>query len=206
MRIHKYCVCKDLPIVKSSMEILIIRHHKEARRPSNTARIAALCLPKAQIVDFPFEDSSIIIDPSQDLLIYPAETTTCRQVNQQTSFKRLIFLDGTWRQTRKMYRKISGLQSVAWTTLEPHHNPPPKVRKPPFVGGMSTMEAIGRALGQFEGDDKEMKLYEGLSLWIDAVRQNTGITAELTSGEDFTDVRKRTSSSAQNLIEQSKQE
>ena len=204
LRIHKYCVCNQLPLINSSLNILIIRHEKESSRPSNTARIAALCLSKATIIDFPCDASELHLDPSKDLLIYPVNDDIVPIKTTTRTPKRLVFLDGTWRQTRKIYKKIEGLQKLPWTILSPSGNPPPKIRKTHFPCGMSTMEAIGRAIGQFEGETQEHLLYKGLSLWIDAVRKNTGITLELKSGEDFTDVRRRASKLGQDLVEQSK--
>ena len=128
------------------------------------------------------------------------ETTICNSIDKERYVekaedaqkpKRLIFLDGTWGQTRKMYRKIPSLHKVSWTSLSASPKPPPKIRKSSFSNGMSTMECVGRAIGLFDEPEKESTLYRGLEIWIDAVRRNSGIAIPLQSGESFSEVRIR---------------
>ena len=191
-----------MPLVQTNLQILIIRHHKETKKRSNTARIASICVPTISIIQYPFDISKTAFDPSKDLLIYPVskETMIPNLISKEARFQdikngkktpRLIFLDGTWSQTRKLYRKTEGLHKIPWTVLSAHPKPPPKIRKSFFPNGMSTMECIGRAIGIFDNQDKELDLYKGLEIWVDAVRRNSGISFPLKSGESFSEVRIR---------------
>ena len=201
-RITPFCICSEIPKIQTDLSILIIRHHRETKRRSNTARIASICIPSIHIIQYPFLQGAPSFDSKSDLLIYPVsnETTICNSIDKKRSFekaedaqkpKRLIFLDGTWSQTRKMYRKTPSLHKVSWTSLSASMKPPPKIRKSSFSNGMSTMECVGRAIGLFDELEKETTLYRGLEIWIDAVRRNSGIAIPLQSGESFSEVRIR---------------
>ena len=201
-RITPFCICSEMPKIQTNLSLLIIRHHRETKRRSNTARIASICIPSIRIIQYPFLQKPPTFDSKNDLLIYPVsnETTIHNSKNQETYFektkglqgpKRLIFLDGTWSQTRKMYRKTPKLHQLSWMSLPASKNPPPKIRKSSFSNGMSTMECIGRAIGFFDQSEKESILYQGLEIWIDAVRRNSGIALPLQSGESFSEVRIR---------------
>jgi DTW domain-containing protein YfiP len=191
-----------MPKIQTDLNILIIRHHKETKRRSNTARIASICIPSIRIIQYPFLQKPPSFDSTNDLLIYPVsnETTIRNSIDKKTYFekvkdsqkpKRLIFLDGTWSQTRKMYRKTPNLHQVSWISLPASQKPPPKIRQSSFSNGMSTMECVGRAIGFFDQPEKESILYRGLEIWIDAVRRNSGIALPLESGESFSEVRIR---------------
>ena len=188
--------------IQTQLQIVIIRHEKETKRRSNTARIASICIPTLQIIEYPFKTSILTVDPVSDILIYPvSQDTTIQSVHNTNAEeseetkrpqpKRLLFLDGTWTQTRKMYRKTDVLHKIPWMILPPSSNPPPKIRKSSFEDGMSTMESVGRAIGFFEDPEKEVLIYKGLSLWIDSVRRNSGITIPIHAGESFSEVRIR---------------
>jgi DTW domain-containing protein YfiP len=141
-------LCAELPRIHSNTEILIVRHAAEDWLTSNTGRLAALMLSNSRIVRYgggePFDDSMIAGDGTW--LLYPGPHQTLRQPLP----RRFVVLDGSFRQARRMYKRISALRALPELSLSAPSNQRPRLRNPPTVDGMSTIEAIATVLGQFE--------------------------------------------------------
>ena len=45
----RLCLCPELPRLDTRTELILIRHHKEKEKSTNTARIAALALARCQL-------------------------------------------------------------------------------------------------------------------------------------------------------------
>jgi DTW domain-containing protein YfiP len=145
------CLCAELPRIDSSIEFVIVRHIKEDWLTSNTARLAALILTKARIVKYgneePFDDSLLCGDGTW--LLYPGS----HQTPTQPLPRRFVVLDGTFRQARRMYKRISALRALPELALSAPSHQPHRLRNPPRVDGLSTIEAIAMVLGRFESPD-----------------------------------------------------
>src|SRR5690242_2107988 len=77
------CLCSDVPTIATQTRVVIVRHHTEQSRSSNTGRLAHLALPNSVIVDHDATDSSGRAVPAQlppldgAWLVFPAgEPTT----------------------------------------------------------------------------------------------------------------------------------
>jgi DTW domain-containing protein YfiP len=67
--------------------------------------------------------------------------------------QRLVLLDATFRQARRMYRKIPGLRHLQQCALNSPEQRTPGRRISPRSDGLSTIEAIATALAQFESPE-----------------------------------------------------
>jgi DTW domain-containing protein YfiP len=67
--------------------------------------------------------------------------------------QRLVLLDATFRQARRMYKKISGLRLLQPCALKAPEQRTPGRRRSPRPDGLSTIEAIATALAQFESPE-----------------------------------------------------
>ena len=173
----------------------MIRHQKEGLKASNSARIADICLQRSDIVDHPFPDGyELGLDPEHDLLVF-VPTASVQGPPPPPNPRRLIFLDGSWKQTRRMYRRIPGLDSLGCIQLQPGESPPPRVRKPPFEGGMSTMESIAAAISAYECPGKAGELERALSIWMEQVWQSAGVKMPPGPGKSIRDARSEESGS-----------
>ncbi len=142
------CLCAELPRLEPVTEIVIIRHVTEDWLTSNTGRLASLMLPKAQIVRYgggePFDDSLIGSDGTW--LLYPGRS----DAPQQARPRRFVVLDATFRQARRMYKRIGALHSLPQLSLTVPLTRAQGLRQPPREDGLLTIEAIAVALGRFE--------------------------------------------------------
>ena len=149
------CLCAEIPTVITRTRVVIVRHHTEESRSSNTGRLAHLALPNSVIVDHAGGDppgrAPTVIPPLDGAwLVFPAgEAQTTAPVPPPAQ---IVVLDGTWAQARKMYRKLAALRGLPALRLPDAAMPAARLRESPGPGQVSTIEAIARALRLLEGD------------------------------------------------------
>jgi len=151
------CVCGILPRIEARTEIVLIRHITERLLTSNTGRFAALALPKSRILAYgggdPF-DPAPLLAPKTALLY-------CSGPPRALPFipERLIVLDGSFRQARRMYKRVAELRELPELSLPAPQVTPTRLRRPPQPEGMSTIEAIAAALSALEGPELAAPLW-----------------------------------------------
>jgi tRNA-uridine aminocarboxypropyltransferase len=151
------CVCSLLPRVETRTEIVLIRHVTELLLTSNTGRFAALSLPNSRMLGYgggqAFDASQL--DGEGTALLY------CSGPARELSFvpTRLVVLDGSFRQARRMYKRVPELRALPELTLPAPRVTPTRLRKPTQPGGMSTIEAIAAALSELEGAELAAPLW-----------------------------------------------
>ena len=144
------CFCWAIRPVDTLAELVIVRHALERKKPSNTARLAALALPRCRIVDYavtdePFDDAALVTEGSW--LLYPEGDLP----PPETAPPRIIVLDGSWPQTRRMRQRLPALRGLPMLRL-PAPRPRQRMRQPSRADGMSTLEAIARVVARYEGE------------------------------------------------------
>ena len=141
------CLCRGLTRLPNRTEVRIYRHAKESFKTSNTGRLAALLLERCEIheygrphqpIDPPGLANSWLLFPSSSPQIPPGRPA------------RLVVLDGTWSQARRMVQRLPWLRALPRLSLLPEH-PPDGLRREPDAVGMPTVLAIARALELLEG-------------------------------------------------------
>ncbi|MHC4940819.1 MAG: tRNA-uridine aminocarboxypropyltransferase [Planctomycetota bacterium] len=150
---RRLCICADLPSCGIPFELVVMQHVNESSSLSNTGSLAARVLQPSQVVEYrgrfegEFGPDSLLLYPQSD-----AEPLSPEHLPTD----RLIVLDATWRQARRMYRKTAALRGLKVVTLPPGIEPRWVLRQPPAPGMLCTAEAIAgavRALGIGEAAD-----------------------------------------------------
>lgn len=153
------CVCATLPRVETRTEIVLIQHVTEQFLTSNTGRFAALALPNSRLVAYgggaPF-DSGLLCTPGSALL-YSSGPSPARPLSLVP--ERLIVLDGSFRQARRMYKRVPELRALPELSLPAPRVTPTRLRRPTQPEGMSTIEAIAAALSALEGPEVAAPLW-----------------------------------------------
>jgi DTW domain-containing protein YfiP len=143
------CVCRVLPRVEARTKIVLIRHLTEERLTSNTGRFAALSLPNSELWRYGGGEAFDVtrLDEPGAALLY------CSGPPRELGFlpTRLLVLDGSFRQARRMYTRVPALRALPELTLPAPKVTPTRLRKSPLPAGMSTLEAIAAALSLLEG-------------------------------------------------------
>jgi DTW domain-containing protein YfiP len=155
--LHEICVCSVLPRIEARTEIVLIRHLTEQKLTSNTGRFAALSLTNSRILQYgggEIFDAAPISAPRTALLY-------CSGPPRPLPFvpERLVVLDGSFRQARRMYKRVPELRDLPELSLPAPQITPTRLRRPPQPEGMSTIEAIAAALSALEGPELAAPLW-----------------------------------------------
>ena len=193
------CVCDTFAQVRANVSLFILRHFKERNRGSNTARILHASVQNSTIIDYGCPDAHFPdfndFDWNDAALIFPMfynpipshPPTAVEQIEQ---IKTLILLDGSWKQTSRMLKRIPELVRLPRLEIQPASPPLPRIRQPYFEGGMSTMEAGIQALSHFMTQESIQSITQNYLHWLDQVRQMSGLRSPLLPGQSFKEARK----------------
>jgi DTW domain-containing protein len=150
------CVCALIPRVVTRTRLVLVIHRIEARKPSNTGRLAAECLPNSEVwvrghAEAP--SAPLDVDAASDaVFLFPHEGA--RSLVEFAGSRRpitLIVPDGTWRQASKVRQRVPGLRDIPCVSLPPDAPSIYRLRAEAHDHGLATIEAIARAMGILEG-------------------------------------------------------
>lgn len=156
-RMHgSLCVCALFPRIETRTRLVLVIHRIEARKPSNTGRLAAECLTNCQVLvrgHASTPSAPLAPDPaSQSLLLFPHDDAVPLERFFASSLPvTLIVPDGTWRQASKVRQRVPGFRDVPCVSLPPDEPSIYRLRAEAHDHGLATAEAIARALGILEG-------------------------------------------------------
>lgn len=171
------CLCADVPTIATRTRVVIVRHHLERFRSSNSGRLAHLALPNSVIIEHGGSGGPArLADLEGAWLLFP-EGEPMRAAPEPPP-RQLIVLDATWSQARRMYRKLGALRGLPILRLPDEPMPRARLRESPGPGRVSTIEAIARALRLLEGDAPAAAL-EQLFATAVARAQSTGRSVRL---------------------------
>jgi DTW domain-containing protein YfiP len=172
-----FCICNDVPRVENRTEIIVVRHERESWKSTGTARVALQSLAHSQLVEYG-EDSAAADEALRSLingaaLLFPETGLEARPLDFVPT--RLIVLDGTWRQTRRMLRRLVCLADVPRLVLPKKDDAPLRLRESQAPEGRSTLEAIADALASLEGEDFAEPLHHLHELYVERVFRARGV-------------------------------
>jgi len=150
------CYCHLLVAVDNHWPVLILQHAGEARHALNTARIAQLCLRRVELLkvqDGASDDTLQRILPAAlpaPILVYPGEGGMTPAQLAATPPAPLLFLDSSWRKSRRMFLQSPWLQRLPRVALAPVAPARYRIRREPRPCYRSTLEAIVEALGMVD--------------------------------------------------------
>jgi len=157
-------LCAEIPRVETRTRFVVVRHAAERWKPSNSAHYAALALPGCEVHDYGVEDAPFdearLAAPARDAgagdtwVLFPDGE---HEPPAGAHPARLIVLDGTWSQARRMRRRIGALRGLPFLRL-PAPKARPRMRRPLDPTGMSTLEAIAAAVALLEGEERARPL------------------------------------------------
>jgi len=145
------CLCSSIPALANATRVVIVRHHLERHRSSNSGRLAHLALANSEIVDHGGGENATLPTLDGAYLLYPLgePAYTVPEPRPRT----LVVLDATWSQARRMYRKLPALRGLPILRIPEDDREVERLREAPGPGMVSTIEAIARALRLLDGDE-----------------------------------------------------
>lgn len=152
------CYCAHLTELSTRTKVLVLQHPRERDKPIGTARMAALCLPRAElVVGVSFEHDArvraALSDPARPaVLLYPSEGAHDAVHAPPAGPVTLVVLDGTWAHAKKLLHLNPFLQALPRYALQPERESEYRIRREPQRDCLSTVEALCYTLGALEGD------------------------------------------------------
>ncbi len=165
------CICELIPTLELKTRLLLVVHRKELKRTTNSGSLALHALPNSlmRIRGVMNENLDLTEDLTENytsLLFYPSEDANELNAEFMKSIKKpvqLIVPDGNWRQASKVAVRHEELKDIPRVMIKTKNTALHHLRAESSSYGMSTLEAIARALGVIEGKETEevlMKLYQ----------------------------------------------
>jgi DTW domain-containing protein len=131
---EKYCICDQIQVISSDFAVCFLMYHGEYFKPSNTGQLVSAVVAhnfafRWQRTELEPELKELLADPQwQGIVIFPHDDVdTERQVFDVTSFDGIqnktlkplfIFLDGTWRQAKKIFKRSPYLAELPVLAIE----------------------------------------------------------------------------------------
>jgi DTW domain-containing protein len=175
-----FCLCAEIPTLDTRTQVLVLRHVREQWKSTGTARIARLALPNCTVVDYPEDlegfEASLLPFLQGAALLFPddAESTPLPAGDRPTT---LVVVDGTWRQTRRMVKRLPAVAALPRLALGASAAPVLRLRESPSADGRSTLEAIAEALRVLEGEPTAQALEQLHALMVERVFRARGVWA-----------------------------
>lgn len=171
------CICTDIEILDLKTKLTLIVHYKELKKTTNTGRLAIKSLLNSEMrirgeIGKPSDLSDLISDQYQSLLFYPSKDAVELNQNLIKTFTKPIHLlvpDGSWRQASKVHTRHQELSSVPRVMIKDLNLATQHLRRENSPEGMSTLEAIAKAMRVIEGEE----VFEALFKIYQAKLKNT---------------------------------
>lgn len=154
-RALRACLCEALVKLENRTPLLVLQHPNEQHHPKGTAHLLTGSLQRAALrVGSNWQDDADVAEfvrTPHCYLLWPGEDAVplaSLPVNAQSRF---VLLDGTWRKCYRMLMEnplLAALPRVALTAQQGHYH----IRKAPFAGALSTLEAGYHLLCEWEGE------------------------------------------------------
>ena len=146
----EFCGCGFVVPIPTRTRFVVVRHAHEAFKSTNSVRWAQLALSNLEIHSY---ETRVNLAPDSvetegAWLLYPgAEKAPLPEPLPE----RLIVLDGTWRQVRRMYRALPRLHALPRLSLTDGAREVSPLRFRARLEQLSTLEAMAHALERLEG-------------------------------------------------------
>lgn len=163
------CVCDVLPSLPTSGPVSVVVHSGELRRSTNTGFLVTRALLGARLLP---HDGPLPRERFEGaLLLMPG---AARELSPGDRGRPLVFLDGSWRQARRIFRKTDALRAATPVRLPEGAALEHRLREATVRGGLATLEAAARALGIVEGPAHERALLRVMEALVTRMRRLRG--------------------------------
>jgi len=147
--LSRFCACALLQPLAIHTPFLVLRHARESSKSTSSVRWAQLVVPTCELVDYRSraEAPTLIAPRPGDWLLYPGETASSPPPGGVV--QRVVVLDGTWRQTRRMLRALPEVARLPRLAIPPRPEGI-RLRAAPRSEALSTFEAMAGAVRMLE--------------------------------------------------------
>lgn len=147
--------------------LILLTHEKEINRKTGTGQIVKKVLGKiCKIIKWSRvdPDRELVGNISNSILIYPGGDDL--ETINPASYNRIILLDGTWQEARKIYNKSKYLKDCRRATLNPVKESIYNLRRNQLSQGLCTAEAVALTLAILGDHLNSRKIMEELKSFL----------------------------------------
>jgi len=174
-----YCICEGVEQAQCDAGVCLLMYHNESFKPSNTGRLIAEIVPDNYAFRWdrtePSAELLALLNNAdyQPMVIFPAEDVepgrATTEVNIEPGKKPLfIFLDGTWREAKKMIRKSPYLDNLPVLSITADKLSDYRLRVAPHAYQLGTAEVGIMVLALAGEQDAALKLEQHFVKFRDA--------------------------------------
>jgi DTW domain-containing protein len=174
-----YCICEGVEQANCDAAVCLLMYHNESFKPSNTGRLIAEIVPDNYAFRWDRTDPNpalltLLNDAQyQPMIVFPAEDVESNRVITQVdniSDKKplFIFLDGTWREAKKMIRKSPYLDNLPVLSITAEKLSDYRLRVAPHAHQLGTAEVAIMVLALAGENDAASKLEQHFIKFRDA--------------------------------------
>ncbi|GAD79547.1 tRNA-uridine aminocarboxypropyltransferase [Vibrio ezurae] len=163
---RKYCICTHQPKAHTGFATLLLYSDNEVLKPSNTGRLIADVCRDVHAFQWSRTEPdsnmlSLLQNPIyQPILVFPEsylfESNTLVSNNHQQLIKDkiplFVFIDASWREARRIYRKSEYLHHLCVISIQPEKISEYVMRKSEHDQHLATCEVASLVLQEFEFD------------------------------------------------------
>ena len=164
-----YCICAGIEVANCHSAVCLLMSHNESYKPSNTGRLIADIIPdhyafRWQRTEVEPELLALIANPIyQPIIVFPNDNLPASRFIEKidvTEGKKplFIFLDGTWREAKRMMRKSPYLDHLPILSITPDKLSEYKLRVAAFDNHLGTAEVAIMVLEMANELDASAKL------------------------------------------------
>ncbi len=169
------CLCQ-LASIAVRTHLLVLVHHIEAFKTTNTGRLARIALG-AGFERWGLPDQPLPTLPDGPLLLlFPFDDARELCAADAESGATLVVPDGNWPQARKIARRVGAHRLVTRVKLADHESHY-ALRRTKREGALSTFESIAHALAILEGERGPEVARDCLAMFDAFVARHTTFTA-----------------------------
>jgi DTW domain-containing protein YfiP len=195
--IPERCLCEKLPRVRLPWRLLVLQHRREARKPTNTARLLVRAVEDASLVtvatrERPWRPELLGPRDERRLLLFPEAGATLVTREELATWRErptcVVLVDGTWRQAGRIARRAEGVVELPRFQLPPGGPSRWPTRRAPRIDQLSTFETFVRLVALDPELDAERAL-ESAFVRLVAAQQVVDSAAVRTEREPPADAR-----------------
>ncbi len=164
------CICERLPHLATRTHVCFVTHKLEDQKSTNTGRVCRALLDNSSLALFGNDLPALPTAPwpagHRPVVLFPqreAPVVSPALLDDERPLA-LVVLDGTWRQANR-WRKRFLVARVPFMVPPPGGPGVYRLRTATSEHGLSTLEAVARALGALEGAAVERALVDALELF-----------------------------------------
>lgn len=181
-----HCICEHLVSHENKTHVSVLMHYRETVTTTNTARIAHFMLKNSAVhfrglIDSRLDETQVLKEGYVPLYLYPSEESiplTPELVQSLGGKIQLIVPDGSWRQAKRVARREPFLKNVQHVKLNDTASGIFYLRRKIKEEGVSTMEAIARALGVIESKEIQSSMENVFRIMVEKTLDTRGLKME----------------------------